>query len=157
MSQSERLAIKPTEQVPQLPAVSLFSGLEPQVLSDLAAQLERTYISGGETLYRQGEPGDGLYAVLSGRLRVYAERSSEGEQVIGEAGLGETVGELSVLHGELRATTVRAIRDSRLVKLTKSGFDRLLEKHPQPMMDLARNIAGRLSRRGRSVRRCCSR
>ncbi len=140
----------PTDQYPQLAAASLFMGLPPEVLSDLVGQLERTYISGGETLYRQGEPGDGLYAVLSGRLRVYAERSSEGEQVIGEAGLGETVGELSVLHGELRATTVRAIRDSRLVKLTKSGFDRLLEKHPQPMMDLARNIAGRLSRRGRA-------
>ncbi len=140
-----------SDQLSRLASVRLFTGLDPDVLRDLTAELEWEYIPGGETLFRQGEVGGCLYAVLSGRLRVSAERSAEGEQVIGEVARGETVGELAVLTGDARSATVRAIRDTELVKLSKDAFDRLLVQHSQPMMHLAQGIASRLSKRGRTL------
>ena len=151
MSQPHSLQRSSADRLSRLASVTIFNGLDEGAFCDLAAELEWEYIPGGETLYHRGEPGDCLYAVLSGRLRVYAARSAEGEQVVGEVARGETVGGIDVLTGDARTTTVRAIRDTEAVKLSKAGFEHLLEKHPLAMMQLARGIASRASRRRRSL------
>ncbi len=150
MSQPRREQRSSTDGPARLASIALLNGLAPEILADLDAELEREYLPGGETLFHQGEPGDGLYAVLTGRLRVYAERAAEGDQVVGEVARGETVGGLALLTGGGRSTTVRAIRDTEVVKLSKAGFGRLLEKYPQAMMQLARGIVHRLDQRGRA-------
>ena len=108
---------------------SLFAALPPQVLSDLDEELKSTFLSGGEILFRQGEKGDALYLVVSGRLRVLREDEDE-TATLAELGPGDSVGEIAVLGGERRLASVVAIRDTELAMLSKEAFHRLLEKHP---------------------------
>lgn len=108
----------------------LFRSLDEGVLNDLEAELELIFAPGGETLFRQGEPGDSLYIVISGMVRVVVQRQDGEQRLVAECGDGETVGEMAVLGGAPRSATVTAARDTHLAKLTQAGYERLLSKHP---------------------------
>ena len=124
---------------------SLFASLAPEVLRDLESELETFMLYGGETLFRQGDAGDFLCIVISGRVRVVVRGPDGQENTVAELGSGELVGEMAVVSGETRTATVDAIRDSQLAKLTKPAFDRFLSKHGKPAVEmLARQLAERL-------------
>ncbi len=127
---------------------NLFGDLDAEVVRDLEAELQMTTLGSGEILYRQGEPGDTLAVVVSGKLRVLARRESGEESAVAELGRGETVGEMAVVSGEARTATVMAIRDSNLAVLSREGFDRLLLKHPRAM---TRMVADKLVARLRNM------
>ena len=135
-----------------LSSTSLLRGLDEPALRAIAAELEYVYLSGGETLMREGEIGDALYVLLNGRLRIVASRPGKDENVVNEIGPGETVGEMAILTGEPRSATVRTIRDCALVKFSKAAFDHLVEKYPKTMMQLARLIVLRFQEMVRSPR-----
>ena len=135
-----------------LSSTSLLRGLDEVALRAIATELECVYLSGGETLMREGELGDSLYILLNGRLRITATRPGKEEAVINEIGPGETVGEMAILTGEPRAATVRAIRDCALVKFSKAAFEHLVERYPKTMMQLAGLIVLRFQRMVRSPR-----
>lgn len=133
--------------VSRLTLTTLFTALDESALQAVAAELEWVHLPGGETLFRQGETGDCLYIVLSGRLRTIVTHDDGSEDIVGEVGRGESVGEMAILTGELRSATIRAIRDTELVRLSQAGFDRLVEKHPRTMRSLARTVILRLQER----------
>ena len=135
-----------------LASTSLLRGLDESALRAIAAELEHVYLVGGGTLMREGEAGDSLYILLSGRLRIVARRPDKAETVINEIGSGETVGEMAILTGEPRSATVRAIRDCALVKFSKAAFDHLVERYPKMMMQLAGLIVLRFQQMVRSPR-----
>ena len=122
---------------------TVFGTLEAVVLRDLRAALQWKHLSRGEVLFRQGQPGDAMYIVVNGRMRIEVEASDGGKQVVDEVGRGETVGVFALLTGNVRSATVYAIRDTDLVTLTRPVFERLLEQHPQVMIQLARMIVKR--------------
>ena len=108
---------------------NLFDELDLLVLRDIESELQLVTLGSGEVLYRQGETGDTLSIVVSGRLRVIARRES-GEEYEAELGRGEIVGEMSVVSAEPRTATVVAIRDTNVAVLSRAGYQRLLLKHP---------------------------
>jgi len=112
-------------------------------LRDAEAALEWLVLPGGAVLFREGEDSDSLYILISGRLRVTVAHEG-GERTVAELGRGEMVGEMGVLTGEKRSTTVYAIRDSELVKLPQAAMNHLAEKYPQVMMRVNRILANRL-------------
>ena len=123
----------------------LFASLDLDVLQDLEEGIETFMLHGGETLFRQGDEGDFLCIVVSGRLRVVVQRADGQDKTIAELGSGEIVGEMAVVTGEKRSATVDAIRDSQLAKLTKAAFERFLSNHGQAAVSmLARKLAERL-------------
>ncbi len=123
----------PAEEIAELlEGCSILRSLDKDALLKLAADSEWLPIGGGETLIRQGEAGDCLYFLISGRLRVVFERPDGGEDLIGDRTRGEIFGEMAVLTGETRAATVRAVRDSDLVRVSTERFNRLVDEHPQP-------------------------
>jgi len=130
-----------------LPPATVARGrLDETILRDIISEMEWVSLARGEVLFQQGDTEDSMYILLNGRLRVVVERPGEGEQVLGEIGPGEPVGEMAILTGEDRLATVYAIRDSELVKLTKEDFERLTDKHPKVIFQIARTIVMRLRR-----------
>ena len=107
-------------------------------LEELAKTVRWLTLPGGETLFRGGDPGESIYLVASGRLRV-----SDGA-LEREAARGDCVGELALLTGERRSATVVAVRDTELAELTRADFDRVAERYPAAILDLARLVAARL-------------
>lgn len=100
-------------------------------------------LASGETLMRQGEPGDALYLLVSGRLRVYIEQDGQ-RRVVREISRGEVVGEMSLITDEPRSATLVAIRDSVLVSLGKEDFAQLQAISPPVTLALTRQIIARL-------------
>ncbi|HEU5103776.1 MAG TPA: cyclic nucleotide-binding and patatin-like phospholipase domain-containing protein [Roseiflexaceae bacterium] len=123
---------------------NLFGPLDPAVLHGLQSELEWIHLFAGTPLFKQGDPGDSLYIVVSGRLRVAQANATGGERAINEIGRGECVGEFALLTQEPRSATIYAIRDSNVVRLSQSLFDRLIRQHPQAMTQIARFIVRRV-------------
>src|SRR5688572_11736989 len=117
----------------------LFRDLDPALLNELAGRARRVELASGRTLFVHGEEGDALYLVATGRLRASLPRPT-GEKIIGDAGRGDVVGEMALIVGEPRTATVRAVRDSVLIRIGKEDVDRLLDIHPAAMMQFARII-----------------
>ncbi len=116
------------------------------VLRDFEQHFERIHLSGGETLMRQGDRGDCVFVLMSGRLRVYVEHADGTEASVGEIARGEVVGEMSILTDAPRSATVRAIRDSELARFTREILVELLERHPHAVLQITRQIVTRLQR-----------
>lgn len=127
----------------------LFRELDPVLLADLASRASRVELSGGSPLFNYGDRGDALYVVATGRLRASIP-GEHGEQAVGDVGRGEVVGEIALVTGEPRTATVRAVRDSVLVRLGKQDVECLLDRHPAAMMQLARMIVLRLGVHGKT-------
>jgi predicted acylesterase/phospholipase RssA/CRP-like cAMP-binding protein len=125
---------------------NLFGELEADTQCDLQAELEWLQLPPGGALFHLGDPGQAMYIVVSGRLRVAIPLPEGGERLLGEVAPGETVGELALLSGEPRTAAAVAIRETSLVRLTQPVFDRLLERHPGAMMRLTRLIVERQQR-----------
>jgi predicted acylesterase/phospholipase RssA/CRP-like cAMP-binding protein len=122
---------------------------------DAAAVLHALHpvmLGGGEWLFRQGDEGDSLFLLARGRLQVWIE-AHNGDAgrpaLVAEVGPGETVGEISLLTGGPRSASLRAVRDSLLLRMDAAAFDRLGRERPQIVRQIAGGIAARL--RDRSV------
>ena len=123
----------------------IFAGFDPGVLRDLESELELFTLYGGETLFRQGEPGDYLCFVISGHLRVSVRFGEGPSRDVAHLGPGEIVGEMALVSGEPRSSTVDAMRDTQLAKLSKEGYDRFVVEHPAWAVQLvSRKLAERL-------------
>jgi len=123
-------------------ATRLFGGLDEAALDEIATQLEWLLVPGGVRVCRQGEAGDCLYLVASGRLAVIREHAGGREEVLGQKGRGDSLGELSVLTGSPRSATVRAVRDSVLARLSRERAELLLRKYPETIVAVTRMLAG---------------
>ena len=119
----------------------------PAAVAELRACLQWRDVPAGQTLMKQGESGDAMYLILSGRLRAYVEDESGESHAVRELGRGQIVGEMSVITGDPRLATVVTVRDSVLVRLAKSDFHRLLANSPQLSVVLTRQIIEHLQSR----------
>lgn len=131
-------------------STELFKNLDEAVLDEMATQIEIIRVPGGEALFQRGDPGDSLYVVINGRLRVTVDRERDREEVVAELGRDEMIGEMSLLTGENRSASVRAIRDTTLLRLSNEGGLRVAEKHPLIVLNMARTVARRLSAMNRA-------
>lgn len=123
----------------------LFAALAPEVIADLESELEMFSLYGSETLFRQGDPGDFVCMVISGRVRSLVRKADGHEAHVTEFGPGELVGEMEVVSGHPRTATVEAVRDSQLAKLTKEAFDRFTLKHGRAAVEMiSRKVSERL-------------
>jgi predicted acylesterase/phospholipase RssA/CRP-like cAMP-binding protein len=118
-----------------------FAGVEGSLLDEIAALLEPVSLYGGEILFRQGEAGDTVYLVVSGRLVVLVTQPDGEVRTVAELGGGEVVGEMAYLSATPRSATVVAVRDTQLARLTRVALDSLVERHPQAMLRL---LSGRV-------------
>ena len=106
----------------------MFQGLGSDVLGALAEASERVTLEEDEYLFRQGDLCDAMYIVSSGCLQVFLTREAGTEDVVGEVRSGEAVGEMQILTGGNRTASIRAVRETELVKFPKSSFDPLVDR-----------------------------
>lgn len=129
--------------LPILAKAEIFSALPNDILKTLISRLKAVYLVGGEVLINQDEEADSLYVVVNGRLRA-TKKTETGEITVGEIGQGEAVGEIGLLLNTRRSATVRAVRDSLLLKFDKQTYDEFAELFPHAMLSIARSCIRRL-------------
>ncbi len=124
-------------EVDPLAALPLFAGLDSAALADLREHAEQIELEAGSYLFHAGDASDSLYVVRNGRLQVL-----QNDVVVTELGRGEVVGELGLLIAAPRSASIRAVRDSTLVRLTNAQFDNIAG--PGVLAALVRVLATRL-------------
>ncbi|GAB3915680.1 patatin-like phospholipase family protein [Larkinella terrae] len=129
----------------QTSLTQLFGDFDAPTLATLTPLLEWVEIRGGECLLRQNEPGNSMYFVISGRLQAVVTENGQSRK-IGEIMRGETVGETALITNEPRNASVFALRDTVLVRLSKTAFEQVINKHPAVALNMARCIIQRLKK-----------
>ena len=130
-----------------LAASPLLSALAPSVQDELLAAAETTRLPAQDWLFREGEPGDRLFVVRAGRLRVVAEEDGR-SRVLRLLGPGAVLGELAVLTGAPRSASVQAVRDAELLEIDGERFQALLRQSPELGAGLATALAAQIQRGG---------
>jgi CRP-like cAMP-binding protein len=124
----------------------IFQGVEPDAAESLAKELEYIETRKGEILFSEGEPGDSLYIVLSGKVKV-VRRAADGRQnLIALMGPSDMIGELSLFDPGPRTATATAVTDARLGRLRKASLRPWLSDRPEIAEQLLRVLARRLRR-----------
>ncbi|MDX6285083.1 MAG: hypothetical protein QOG53_568 [Frankiales bacterium] len=119
-----------------LDTVPLLGDLPPATRQRLTARAKSVTVEAGKLLFAQGEIADALYVVVSGRLEIVAD----GDAIL-ELGPGAVIGELGLLTGTPRAASVRARRDSEVLRITRRAFDLAMAADPKAPLQLARALA----------------
>jgi predicted acylesterase/phospholipase RssA/CRP-like cAMP-binding protein len=123
-----------------LEKVDLFKNLDKDSLRNLASSMSLVSVEGGKTLIHKGEYDSSLYILLQGRLRVFIKKRE-----IADITCGQIVGEIAMLTDERRTSSVRAVRDSLLLKLDKENYLKFQEKHPFEIIEMAKTAIKRMN------------
>lgn len=106
----------------------------------------------GSVLFNEGEPGDFMGFVKSGKLEVKKQTEFKGKQIIlAILGEGSFVGELSTFDKKPRSTTVTALEDSELILLRRETLDTIIKQDPQTAIKILEGIIRIISIRLRKV------
>ena len=111
----------------RLATVDLFAQLDDQARHALSVSAAEHLFAAGETIVRQGAAGDSMFVVLRGRVRVQLEPTGQEVAVIPSGGF---FGEMSMLTGEARTATVKAIEDVTALEISAADFRALAETNP---------------------------
>jgi CRP-like cAMP-binding protein len=95
-------------------------------LQALAAAVKPEEHKRGSIVVKEGDPGERLYVVISGRLDVRRNVAKNRTESVAELGEGDFFGEIALLHGGIRTRTVRALERSVLLGLDRADFERLI-------------------------------
>ncbi len=118
--------------------VDLLTPLPRETLEGLAEKMETKYFGRGEVLIEQGSEGESFFIIESGRVEVLVEQE-EGRRPARVTVLGprDFFGEMSLLAGEKRTATIRALEDTRVVVLAREPFSEVIEENPEVAAEMA--------------------
>ncbi len=137
-----------TEREAQLARVPFFEGLTPEALTMIANVTREEALSSGTRLFQYGDPGDKLYIILEGKVRIFREVGGMGEEALAVLGPGEVFGEMALLDESPRSAGAIAHERCRLLIITKDAFDDLLFLHKdlafEVLWSCVRMLAARL-------------
>ena len=111
----------------RLGAIDLFSTLPPDARLELSRTGQEHIYAAGEAIVRQGDAGGSMFVVLSGQVRIVLEPSGQEVAITGPGGF---FGEMSMLTGDPRTATVRAIDDVRVLEIPADRFRDVAMQRP---------------------------
>jgi CRP-like cAMP-binding protein len=124
----------------------LFQGVDPESVEALASEFEVIDAPRGTVLFKEGEPGESLFIVLAGKVKL-GRRSADGrENLVAVMGPSDQFGELSLFDPGPRTATATVLTDARIAKLPKAALQKWVQDRPQIAMQLLRVVARRLRR-----------
>lgn len=124
----------------------LFVGIDPEAAQALMGSMRPIRLSRGQSVFSEGEPGDRLYVIGSGKVKL-GRRSADGrENLLAVLGPGEMFGELSLFDPGPRTATATAVSDTNVYELGHDQLISWLEQYPPVAKHLLHALARRLRR-----------
>ena len=146
--QGDTAMLSTVEKVLILKTVTMFSQTPDNVLADVAGLLEDLDVSENETIFEQGDPGDSLYVIVEGKVRVH-----DGDRLLNYLGESDVFGEMALLDPEPRLASVTTVEPTRLFRLDQEPFYELMAERPEVATGIIRVLAGHLRNRVRDIAR----
>ncbi|HWG94053.1 MAG TPA: Crp/Fnr family transcriptional regulator [Mycobacteriales bacterium] len=129
-----------------LARAGLFQGVAPEAAEALAASLTFGDYSRGEHVFDEGEQGDTLFIVLSGKVKIGRRAADGRENMLSVMGPSDMFGELSLFDPGPRTATAVVVTDARLASLAHSSLRPWIKDRPEIAEQLLRVLARRLRR-----------
>ena len=109
----------------------LFGQLDPKTMEELFALSRIKMFSSNQTIFMKGDPGDSLYAIITGRVGI-TTTSEDGKDIfLNILDAGEVFGEIALLDGKERTAGAVAMKPSELLRIDRSDFLPFLERNPK--------------------------
>ena len=129
----------------QLSHNRLFEGLESDLLKQIRKQVDVLEFKSGEVVFHEGDPGDSLYLVGEGSVKISKEDRGGREQVLDYIKPGNFFGEMALLEGKPRSAMATAAEPTLLGAVKEETFQHLLELAPSRLhTNFLRSISERL-------------
>jgi CRP/FNR family transcriptional regulator, cyclic AMP receptor protein len=120
----------------------------PRLPNALSAQLFLSAaprrLQADDALFVAGDPGDGCYRLEQGLLKVVITSPQGDERILAMLGPGAIVGELAMIDGLPRSSSIFAVRDCELSFISREAFEQCTKEHPEVYRYLANVLASRL-------------
>ena len=124
----------------------LFAALDADAAEALEGATRNRRFRRGDIVFAEGDPGDALYVVVEGKVKIFRTSPDGRENMLAVLGPGEMFGELSLFDPGPRTATVAAITDATLASLAHDALRPWLAGRPELGVQLLRALAQRLRR-----------
>ncbi len=138
-------------QAPRLQSCDVFAALPTKVVRRIEDQMTAVQFPAGEVLIRQGTPGTSLLVITAGVVDIISQDQRGQRHLVGRAGRGHVLGEMSLLSDQPRTADAVAHSDVAALELPAAIFHQLAAQHPRLCVVLTNLVANRLGGRGRDV------
>jgi uncharacterized membrane protein len=140
-----------------LRSVPLFASLDDDAARDLRSLLSDKNVPQNTRLFRQGDKGDAMYLIESGRVRISIRDDDEQEVILAELAQGDFFGEMSIIDGRQRSADAKVIEDARLAILSRDSFLSFVRTNPDVALEMLSALTDRLRRTDELLRSRVSR
>ena len=129
-----------------LRSVPLFASLDDEAARVLRNMLSDKIVSRDTRLFRQGDKGDAMYLIESGRVRISIQDDDKQEVTLAELAQGDFFGEMSIIDGRQRSADAHVIEDARLAILSRDAFLSFVRTNPDVALEMLSALTDRLRR-----------
>jgi signal transduction histidine kinase len=130
--------------MPGLDKAKVFGGLLTDALHAVAHTAQLKQFAAREVIFKEGDPGDGLYVVIEGMVQMSALVSENQRRVLSQVGPGDFFGEMAILDNEPRSATAAAEQESKLAFIPREDMLKALEASPKLALTLMREFSQRM-------------
>ena len=129
-----------------LAAIPFFAGLDRDALERLTGSMRSRRFRRGEVIFHLGDPGDALFVIISGDVKISLPSETGEEAILATLGSGAVFGELALLDGAPRSASATALTATETVVLPRDRFRELIATEAGVRDALLASIAGELRR-----------
>ncbi|HEU4871584.1 MAG TPA: DUF1003 domain-containing protein [Pyrinomonadaceae bacterium] len=129
-----------------LRSVPLFASLDDAAAIELRNLLSDKIVPRNTRLFQQGDKGDGMYLIESGRVRISIRDDDKQELTLAELAQGDFFGEMSIIDGRQRSADAQVIEDARLAILSRDAFLSFVRTNPDVALEMLSALTDRLRR-----------
>ena len=140
LQERKQLSLQIEEMLENVP---LFEALSADDRQKIAEQANIQDFGDGELIVRQDEAGDSLYIILDGTCEVLLEKEGQKLKKMATINKGNFFGEMSLLTGEVRSATVKALEHATVIRVDKALFSTILASNPAIIEQLGAVMAQR--------------
>ncbi|GAA2514919.1 Crp/Fnr family transcriptional regulator [Kocuria salsicia] len=124
----------------------LFASLDDEAFAALTEEITEVDLSRGATLFYEGDLGDQLYFIVSGKMKLGRTASDGRENLVAVMGPGEIFGEMALFDPSPRSTSATAVSETRLAGLKHENLRKVIQRSPEVSAQLLQALARRLRR-----------
>jgi CRP-like cAMP-binding protein len=138
--------MEPGQAASLLARAPLFADLEPTELRSLGAEARRRTYPKGDYICRQGDPGEALFVLIDGRVKVFVTSEEGDEMILATLQPPDVFGELALIDGGPRSASIQALEPATVLLLTRATLLDLVSREPAVSEVLLRSLGGLVRR-----------
>jgi CRP-like cAMP-binding protein len=128
----------------QLQDTTFFQGIDSDALAALVAVMKQEHFEAGRVLFEKDDPGDAMYIILNGAVRIYIADLEGNEFTIRTFHDGDLLGEFTLLDEDKRSASAQVMETSDILTLYRDDFMGFLNERPTIGLRMMRNLSSRI-------------